>query len=61
MDCPEGKNFGMAPEEEVTRAEEDPVYNELSECEKRFALFTDGSGSVVAKLWRRKAFLGSPP
>lgn len=37
MDWPEGKNYGMAPEREVTRAEEDPVYNELSECEKQDA------------------------
>ncbi|XP_009886818.1 PREDICTED: LOW QUALITY PROTEIN: thrombospondin-4-like, partial [Charadrius vociferus] len=40
---PEGKDFGMPPEEAVTRAEEAPPYNELSDNEKQYALFTDGS------------------
>ncbi|GAB0207571.1 mitochondrial enolase superfamily member 1 [Grus japonensis] len=43
MDWPEGKDFGMSPEEEVTRAKEAPLYNKLPENEKPCALFTDGS------------------
>jgi len=31
MDWPEGKDFGVSPEEEVTRAEEAPLYNR---CQK---------------------------
>ncbi|GAB0190129.1 pyruvate dehydrogenase protein X component, mitochondrial [Grus japonensis] len=34
MDWPEGKDFGMSPEEEVTLAEEAPPYNKLPENEK---------------------------
>ena len=44
MDWPGGKDFTVSPEEqEVTRAEEDPPYNELLKNEKQYALFTDGS------------------
>ncbi|KAK4831871.1 hypothetical protein QYF61_019883 [Mycteria americana] len=43
MDWLEGKDFRISPEEEVTRAEEAPLYNKLPENEKRYALFTDGS------------------
>ncbi|KAK4807067.1 hypothetical protein QYF61_018408 [Mycteria americana] len=35
MDWPEGKDFGISPEEEVTRAEEAPLYNKLPENEKQ--------------------------
>ncbi|GAB0197905.1 hypothetical protein GRJ2_002255900 [Grus japonensis] len=38
---PEGKDFGMSPEEEVTCAEEDTPYNKLPENEKQYAMFTD--------------------
>ena len=31
MDWPEGKYFGISPEEEVARAEEAPLYNQLPE------------------------------
>ncbi|GAB0208391.1 hypothetical protein GRJ2_003304800 [Grus japonensis] len=48
-DWPEGKDFGMSPEEEVTRAEEAPPYNKLTEDEKPYALFTDGSCRIVGK------------
>ena len=34
MGWPEGKAFGASPEEEVTRAEEAPLYNKLPEDEK---------------------------
>ena len=47
MDWPEGKDFGASPEEEVTRAEEAPLYNQLPEDEKQYALFTDGSCRIV--------------
>ncbi|GAB0177969.1 hypothetical protein GRJ2_000262200 [Grus japonensis] len=49
MDWPEGKDFGISPEEEVTRAEEAPPYNKLTENEKQYALFTDGSCRIVGQ------------
>ncbi|KAK4806163.1 hypothetical protein QYF61_001086 [Mycteria americana] len=55
MDWPEGKDFGISPEEEVTRAEEAPLYNKLPENEKQYALFTDGSCPLVGKHRRWKA------
>ncbi|GAB0209290.1 hypothetical protein GRJ2_003394700 [Grus japonensis] len=59
-DWPEGKDFGMSPEEEVTCAEEAPPYNKLTEDEKPYALFTDGSCRIVGKHWRWKAAVWSP-
>ena len=47
---PEGKDSGMPPEEVVSRAEEAPPYNELSDKEKQDALFTDGSCRPMAPL-----------
>jgi len=38
IDWPEGKDFGALPEEEVTRAEEAPLYNKLPEDKKQYAL-----------------------
>ncbi|RMC09840.1 hypothetical protein DUI87_13627 [Hirundo rustica rustica] len=46
---PEGETFGLSSEEEeeeVTRAEEAPPYNELPETERQYALFTDGSCQI---------------
>ncbi|KAK4833080.1 hypothetical protein QYF61_027742 [Mycteria americana] len=60
MDWPEGKDFGISPEEEVTRAEEAPLYNKLPENEKQYAPFTDGSCHIIGKLRRWKAALWSP-
>ncbi|KAK4806727.1 hypothetical protein QYF61_007525 [Mycteria americana] len=60
MDWPEGKDFGISPEEEVTRAEEAPLYNKLPENEKQYALFTDGSCRIVGKHRRWKAAVWSP-
>ncbi|GAB0209411.1 hypothetical protein GRJ2_003406800 [Grus japonensis] len=60
MDWPEGKDFGMSPEEEVMHAEEVPPYNELPKNEKQYALFTDGSCRIVGKHWRWKAAVWSP-
>ncbi|XP_019329322.1 PREDICTED: uncharacterized protein LOC109279670 [Aptenodytes forsteri] len=60
MDWPEGKDFGISPEEEATRAEEAPMYNELPENEKQYALFTDGSCCLVGKHRRWKAAVWSP-
>ncbi|XP_074934140.1 uncharacterized protein LOC142049879 [Phalacrocorax aristotelis] len=60
MDWPEGKGFGISPEEEVTRAEEAPLYNKLPEDEKQYALFTDGSCRLVGKHRRWKAAVWSP-
>ncbi|GAB0206804.1 hypothetical protein GRJ2_003146000 [Grus japonensis] len=59
-DWPEGKDFGMSPEEEVTHAEEAPPYNKLPEDEKPYALFTDGSCCIVGKHRRWKAAVWSP-
>ncbi|KAM9590498.1 uncharacterized protein ACIBXB_005758 [Morphnus guianensis] len=59
-DWPEGKDFGMSPEEEVTRAEEAPLYNKLPENERQYALFTDGSCRIVGKHRRWKAAVWSP-
>ncbi|GAB0202604.1 hypothetical protein GRJ2_002726000 [Grus japonensis] len=59
-DWPEGKDFGMSPEEEVTRAEEAPPYNKLPENEKQYTLFTDGSCHIVGKHRRWKAAVWSP-
>ncbi|KAK4808526.1 hypothetical protein QYF61_009829 [Mycteria americana] len=59
MDWPEGKDFGISPEEEVTRAEEAPLYNKLPENEKQYALFTDGSCRIVGKHQRWKAAVWS--
>ncbi|GAB0175673.1 hypothetical protein GRJ2_000032500 [Grus japonensis] len=50
----------MSPEEEVTRAEEAPPYNKLTEDEKPYALFTDGSCRIVGKHRRWKAAVWSP-
>ncbi|GAB0205217.1 hypothetical protein GRJ2_002987300 [Grus japonensis] len=59
-DWPEGKDFGMLPEEEVMRAEEAPPNNKLTEDEKPYALFTDGSCRIVGKHRRWKAAVWSP-
>ncbi|GAB0208978.1 hypothetical protein GRJ2_003363500 [Grus japonensis] len=59
-DWPEGKDFGISPEEEVTCAEEAPPYNKLPENEKPYALFTDGSCRIVGKHRRWKAAVWSP-
>ncbi|XP_064902006.1 uncharacterized protein LOC135577289 [Columba livia] len=51
----------MSPdEEEVKRAEEAPPYNTLSETDKQYALFTDGSCRLVGKHRRWKAAVWSP-
>ncbi|KAK4810487.1 hypothetical protein QYF61_004267 [Mycteria americana] len=60
MDWPEGKDLGISPEEEVTRAEEAPLYNKLPENEKQYALFADGSCRIVGKHRRWKAAVWSP-
>ncbi|GAB0210238.1 hypothetical protein GRJ2_003489600 [Grus japonensis] len=59
MDWPEGKDFRISPEEEVTHAEEAPPYNKLPEDEKQYALFTDGSCHIVGKHQRWKAAVWS--
>ena len=60
MDWPEGKKFGASPGEEVSRAKEAPPYNELSENEKKYALFTGGSCHIVGKYRRWKAAVWIP-
>ncbi|GAB0177710.1 ribonuclease H-like [Grus japonensis] len=59
-DWPEGKDFGMMPEEEVTPAEEAPPCKKLPDNEKPYAPFTDGSCRIVGKHQRWKAALWSP-
>jgi len=56
----EGKDFGMSPEEEVTRAKEAPPCKKLPENEARSALFTDGSCCIVGKHRRWKTAVRSP-
>jgi len=60
MDWPEGKDSGVSSEEEVTCDEEAPLYNQLPENEKEYALFTDGSCLIVGKQRRWKAAVWSP-
>ncbi|KAK4815632.1 hypothetical protein QYF61_005194, partial [Mycteria americana] len=43
VDWPEGKDFGISPEEDMMCTEDAPLYNKLPENEKQYALFTDGS------------------
>ncbi|RMC20226.1 hypothetical protein DUI87_01072 [Hirundo rustica rustica] len=60
---PEGENFGLPDEEEqeqVTRAEEAPPYNQLPGEETRYALFTDGSRRIVGMNRKWKAAVWSP-
>ncbi|RMC12135.1 hypothetical protein DUI87_11270 [Hirundo rustica rustica] len=60
---PEGENFGLTDEEEqeqVTRAEEGPPYNQLPAEETRYALFTDGSCRIVGMNRKWKAPVWSP-
>ncbi|RMB93233.1 hypothetical protein DUI87_30355 [Hirundo rustica rustica] len=55
---PEGETFGLffeEEEEQVTRAEEAPPYNELPETERQYALFTDGSCRIVGANRKWKA------
>ncbi|KAM9240262.1 ribonuclease H-like [Leptosomus discolor] len=59
MDWPEGRDFGALPEE-TARAQEAPPYNELSEDERHYALFTDGSCHVVGNRRKRKAAVWNP-
>ncbi|GAB0204239.1 ribonuclease H-like [Grus japonensis] len=59
-DWPEDKDFRMMPEEEVTCAEEAPLYNKLPENEKQYVVFTDGSCCIMGKHWRWKAAVWSP-
>ncbi|RMC21517.1 hypothetical protein DUI87_02383 [Hirundo rustica rustica] len=59
---PEGENFGLTDEEqeEVTRAEEAPPYNQLPAEETHYALFTDGSCRIVGMNRKWKATVWSP-
>ncbi|RMC12269.1 hypothetical protein DUI87_09781 [Hirundo rustica rustica] len=60
---PEGETFGLSSEEEeeqVTRAEEAPPYNELPETERQYALFTGGSCRIVGAYRKWKAAVWNP-
>ncbi|RMC05536.1 hypothetical protein DUI87_18732 [Hirundo rustica rustica] len=59
---PEGENFGLTDEEQeqVTRVEEAPPYNQLPAEETHYALFTDGSCRIVGMNWKWKAAVWSP-
>ncbi|KAM9245449.1 ribonuclease H-like [Leptosomus discolor] len=59
MDWPEGRDSGALPEE-MTRAQEAPPYNVLSEDERRYDLFTDGSCRVVGNHRKWKAAAWKP-
>ncbi|GAB0208545.1 hypothetical protein GRJ2_003320200 [Grus japonensis] len=58
-DWPEGQNFRVSPED-VIHAEEAPLYNKLTEDEKQYALFIDGSCRIGGKHQRWKAAVWSP-
>ncbi|PKU38846.1 hypothetical protein llap_10855 [Limosa lapponica baueri] len=53
-------DFGESPEKRVVQAEEAPPYNQLSENERRYALFTDGACRFVGNQRRWKAAVWSP-
>ncbi|KAF4805280.1 hypothetical protein TURU_001445 [Turdus rufiventris] len=60
---PEAENFGHTDEEEqeqVSRAEEAPPYNQLPADETRYALFTDISCRIVGLNRKWKAAVWSP-
>ncbi|RMC19953.1 hypothetical protein DUI87_00798 [Hirundo rustica rustica] len=59
---PEGENFGLTDEEQeqVTRAEEAPPYNQLPAEEMHYALFTDSSCRIVGMNRKWKAAVWSP-
>ncbi|RMC03985.1 hypothetical protein DUI87_19322 [Hirundo rustica rustica] len=60
---PESENFSLMDEEEqeqVTRAEEAPPYNQLPAEETRYALFTDGSCRIIEMKRKWKAAVWSP-
>ncbi|RMC19169.1 hypothetical protein DUI87_03773 [Hirundo rustica rustica] len=60
---PESETSGLSSEEEeeqVTRAEEAPPYNELPETERQYALFTDGSWRIVGANRNGKLQYGAP-
>ena len=57
MDWPEGKDFRISPEEDVTRAEESPLYNKQSEVEKQYAVVADVSCHLLGEYQRWKAAL----
>ncbi|RMC18147.1 hypothetical protein DUI87_05028 [Hirundo rustica rustica] len=60
---PESENFGLTDEEEqeqVTRAQEGPPYNQLPAEEMRYALFTDSSCCIVGMNRKWKAAVWSP-
>ncbi|KAK4810791.1 hypothetical protein QYF61_008763 [Mycteria americana] len=59
VDWPEGSDFRALPEE-VARAQEAPPYNELSEDERHYSLFTDGSCHFVGNHRKWKAAVWSP-
>ncbi|RMC19944.1 hypothetical protein DUI87_03512 [Hirundo rustica rustica] len=60
---PEGENFSLTDEkeqEQVTRAEEGPPYNQLPAEETRYALFPDSSCRIVGMKRKWKASVWSP-
>ncbi|KAF4791709.1 hypothetical protein TURU_127203 [Turdus rufiventris] len=60
---PEGENFGLTDEEEqeqVSRAEEAPPYNQLPADETHYTLFTNGSYRIVGTNQKWKAAVWSP-
>ena len=62
MDWPEGQNFVVLPEEDVTRAEEDTPCHKPPENEKQYALFADAPcHNIVGANLRWKAAGWSPP
>ncbi|RMB96991.1 hypothetical protein DUI87_26571 [Hirundo rustica rustica] len=60
---PEGENFHLTDEEQeqVTRAEEAPPYNQLPAEETHYALFTDGSCHIVGDEQEEESSRVEPP
>ena len=59
MDWSEGRDFRASPEE-VTHAQEAPLYKKLSVNEKKYAMFIDGLCHIVGNCWRWKTAVWSP-
>lgn len=55
MNWPEGQDFRLWSEEEVTCAEEAALYDQFSESEKKYGLFIDGSWCIIGKHWRQES------
>lgn len=57
--CPEGRDFGMSPEEtEVTHAEEALPYNKLPDNENHMSCSLMGPATLWESTWRGRPLCG---